>query len=152
MHAPQILPLDPPCPLPARSASAFPMGERVLIEYLRDLARGVQLSAPMGLEQTCSLVDPGSARAFGMALMRALDAVATQPMAFHPRGAREASFDELWLVRLVRCIEADDTDSVRLLIGRRVSRMGRRTVTWLARGFAERLDEICLDGSSLEAF
>jgi hypothetical protein len=134
------LPVDRPEREAPRAALPVPTGDRALLEHLRSLARRSQLAAPVALEQTCRLIEPGSADAYGMALMRSLSVLAARPMVFHPRGAEEASFDELWLLRLLRCIQSGDTDSARLLIGRRTDKLGRRTITWLACGFAERLD------------
>jgi hypothetical protein len=145
---------DTPQADPARPAMPAPRSgaDRALLEHLRRLARHAQLSAPLGLETTCSLIEPGSAVSYGTALMRALAVVASRSLVFHPHGAGEASFDELWLLRLLRCLESGDTDSARLLIGGRVGRIGRRTVTFLARGLAERIAELGLDAGSLEPF
>jgi hypothetical protein len=134
--------------LPAPRSGA----DRALLDHLRGLALHAQLAAPLGLEHTCSLIEPGSGAAYGAALMRTLSAVATRDLTFHPRGATVASFDELWLLRLLRCIESGDTDSARLLIAGRTDRIGRRTVTFLASGFAERLGEMGLDADTLEPF
>lgn len=127
-------------------------GDRELLAFLRGLARRAQLAPPLSLDGVCSLVAPSSPAAYGLALMRTLDAVATRPLVFHPKGSAETSFDEAWLVRLLRCLEAGDESSARLLIGRRAGRLGQRTVGWLALGLAERLDAIGLDEARLEPF
>lgn len=119
-----------------------------LLRKLRGLARTAQLSAPIAVHHACSLIDPAGPEQFGLALMRTLDAVASRPMRFHPVGAAEVSFDELWLVRLLRCLEADDTASARFLIDTRTQRLGRRAVAYLAQGLAKRLgdDDVALVG------
>lgn len=128
--------------------------DRRLLARLRDLARRAQLTAPMAIDGTCRLAEPGphgEAEAYGAALLRSLAQVATRPLVFYPRGAEEVGFDEAWLVRLVRCLADSDEDSARLLIGGRVTRIGRRVVTYLAKGFAERIAHP-LDAENLEPF
>ena len=112
--------------------------DRALLEELRGYVRGAQLAGPLDLNRVCALIDPGGAADYGRALIRALDATAGRRLVFHPRGARETGFDELWLVRLVRAFEEGDRPSARFLIGGRVPQTGRRLVAWLAAGLAER--------------
>jgi hypothetical protein len=119
---------------------------------IRDLARRTQLSAPMPLEHACSLADPSSPTAWGLALLRTLSHATTRPFVFHPRGEPRAGFDEAWLISLVRCLQRGDAGSARLLIGGRIGRLGRRPVAFLAQGFAARLAQAGLDGDRLEAF
>lgn len=127
-------------------------GDVRLLDALRDLARRAQLSPPLLPEHVCSLKTPSSPQAYGLALMRNLNAMALRPLVFHPRGAVEASFDEAWLLRLLRCLQGGDPASARLLIGGRIGHYGRRTVGWLALGLAERLERLTLDEPSLERF
>jgi hypothetical protein len=126
--------------------------DRRLLRLLRAVARQAQLSGPIAVDHVCSLTEPADPVAYGLALMRTLDAVASRPMLFHPVGAEEVGFDEMWLVRLVRCLQGGDTASARLLIDRRTERMGRRAVAFLAQGLALRLDPAGLDETSLETF
>ena len=112
--------------------------ERRLLEELRLYVRQAQLAGPIDLNRVCALIDPGGAADYGRALIRALDATAGRRLVFHPRGATETGFDELWLVRLIRALEEGDAPSARFLIGGRVPKPGRRLVAWLAAGLAER--------------
>lgn len=145
-HAPstEVRALTRPAPVAAQ--------DRDLLLLLRDLARRTQLSAPMTVEHACSLADPSSPTAWGLALMRTLSHAATRPFVFHPRGEPRAGFDEAWLISLLRSLQRGDTGSARLLIGSRIGRLGRRPVAFLAQGFAARLAQGGLDGSNLEAF
>jgi|AACY02.3.fsa_nt_gi hypothetical protein len=128
-------PVRTPEPVAAPPLSS---ADRALLETLRGFARDAQLSGALDLHHVCSLIEPGGLREHGRALLRALDVLSARPLVFHPRGAEEAGFDELWLLRLVRALQAGDSASARLLIGGRVPRSGRRVVAWLARAFAER--------------
>lgn len=124
------------------AAASLDVTDQRLLAQVRELALHAQLAAPIAIDGICRLVEPGprgEAEAYGAALLRSLAQVAVRPLVFHPRGAVEVGFDEAWLVRLVRCMAEDDEDSARLLIGSRVTRIGRRVVTFLAKGFADRI-------------
>lgn len=151
-------PITPETTAPARpavlAAASLDATDLRLLARVRGLARRAQLAAPLAIDGTCRLADPGpagEAEAYGAALLRSLAEVAVRPLVFHPRGAVEVGFDEAWLVRLVRCLAEGDEDSARLLIGSRVTRIGRRVVTFLAKGFAERIAGP-LDAGNLEPF
>ena len=146
-----IDPLSPPA-APTGGVLALSTADRALVAYLRRLARQAQLAAPVTVDHVCALVEPAKPDAYGLALMRTLAAVAIRPLLFHPVPSVEASFDELWMVRLLRRLGAGDHGSAKLLIGRRISRFGQRPVAFLAQGLAARLPAATLDGSSLEAF
>lgn len=156
MHALRLVaPMDDRSPAPRGPVHApltLSADDRAVLRLVRRLARQAQLCGPIPVDHVCSLIEPASPQAYGVALMRTLDVVATRPMVFHPETAEEASFDELWLVRLLRCLRLGDTASARLLIDRRTGRFGRRAVAFLAQGFAGRLGTADLDASILEPF
>jgi hypothetical protein len=134
-----------PCQKSVPGVPSLANGDRSLIKQLRRMARQAQLSSPISIDHACSLIAPAGAQEFGLALMRTLDAVALRPLQFHPVDAAEVGFDELWLIRLLRCLEAGDAASARLLIDTRTQRVGRRAVAYLAQGLAARLMDGDLD-------
>ena len=144
-------PLSPP-PVVRGAGPVVSAADHALLTYLRRLARRAQLAAPITVDHVCALIEPARPDAYGLALMRTLDAVATRPLVFHPATSVEASFDEMWLLRLLRSLESGDHASAKLLIGCRINRFGRRPVAFLAQGLAARLPMSTLDGTTLEAF
>ncbi len=134
---------DGPHPSAPSPASA------TLLETLRDLARGAQLSGPLDLDHGCALIaatgdaDP---RAAGAALVRAVDAASLRPLVFHRRPGGAPAFGEAWLLRLVETLRDGDADSATFLVHRMIRRDRRRVVLWLAGRFAASLrceDRVC---------
>jgi hypothetical protein len=64
---------------------------------------------------------------------------------FHRPGAREMTFDEAWLLRLVASIRTGDSDSLAFALASRVPRPLRAPVLFLAEGLANALDEPSLE-------
>lgn len=83
-----------------------------------------------------------AAQAFAEALLRALPQATGKPLNFLFPGARERSFDESWLLRLVETVRQGDGDSTTFLIASQVRKPYRRQIAYLAKGLAEGLDTI----------
>lgn len=130
---------------PFPGAVLLSAADRHVLRRLRRMARQAQLSSPIAIDHACSLIAPSGPDEYGLALMRTLNAVALRPVNFHPVGAEETTFDELWLMRLLRCLQAGDVSSARLLIDTRTQRIGRRAVAFLAQGLAARLMDDTLE-------
>lgn len=128
----------PVAPQAAIAAPALDAADQALVEFLRACARSAQLAEAFQPHRACPLTEDDAA-AYGRALLRALGAVSSRPVVFHPRRTPVASFDERWALRLVRALQAGDDASAAVLIGGRTAQGGRRVLAWLARGLAERI-------------
>ncbi|TVQ54572.1 MAG: hypothetical protein EA355_11590 [Rhodobacteraceae bacterium] len=124
--------------------------DRRIIAFLRDCARAAHLDEP--LHAYAAQAPAGEdAAAWGRSLLRAIGAAATRPFTLHRGRAAEVTFDERWLLRVLRSLQTGDEASAAVLIAGRVSRDGRRVLGWLARGLAERLDAAAVDVSGVDA-
>lgn len=83
-----------------------------------------------------------AAQAFAEALLRAMPQATGKPLNFLFPGARERSFDESWLLRLLDAVRRADEDSVSFLIASRVRQPYRRQIVYLAKSLAGGLDTI----------
>ncbi len=116
--------------------------DEALLKRLRLFARHARLASRIDLDRACALIAPEpeqAAEVYGCMLLRALDAEATRPVAFHPGCAAPASFDELWLLRIVRLFQSGDEAGARFLIAGRVPFHARRKLAFLAARFAHSL-------------
>lgn len=121
---------------------ALSAGDEALLKRLRLFARHARLAARIDLDRACALIAPDpeqAAEVYGCTLLRALDAEATRPVVFHPGCAAPASFDEMWLLRIVRLFQSGDEAGARFLIAGRVTPHARRKVAFLAARFAQSL-------------
>lgn len=83
-----------------------------------------------------------AAHAHAAAFLRALPQALEKAPVFHIPGAREISFDEAWILRLLQAIRQRQGDSIAFLIASRIRPCHRRQIAFLAKGLAEGLDTI----------
>ena len=132
-----------PAPKLEAPAPAEPEGEELSV--LRRLACRARLSRREEPERMCALLQAqpaAEAEAYGEALLRMLPVALGRRVTFHRPGAGSCSFDEAWVLALLRSIRADDGDSVRFALASRISRHMQRQVRFLAEGFACRIDRL----------
>lgn len=128
-------------PHPAASDAGPPPAARdaALVDLLRELAIDSRLARRLDLDRACALIasEPGDAvRRYGVALLSALSEGARLRLVFHPRGSGELTFAERWLSGLVGSLARGDEDSARFAVERVVDARHRRSVRFLALGFA----------------
>ncbi len=114
-----------------------------LVASLRRLARASRAAPRLDLHRACALLAHGSDEAadvYGMTLLRALDREAARTVVFHAGHNAAPSFDELWLLRILRLFQGGDEAGARFLIAGRVPMRSRRMIAFLAARFAEGLD------------
>lgn len=119
--------------------------DRPVLELLRSFLDPCHLAGRVNVEQACALVaaDPAAElERCGVALLHALDRYSPARFVFHRPGTRDVTFDEAWLVRLIRSAEAGDEASVRLLVHRKIAHGGRRHVAFLAARVAAARQEL----------
>ncbi len=118
--------------------------DRQLLGCLRAFARKAKLAPRLDLDLACALITPASDRAetvYGSTLLRALDALATRSVMFHMGFDAKPSFDELWLLRIVRLFQQGDEAGARFLIAGRVPAQSRHKIAFLASRFAQSLGD-----------
>lgn len=140
---------------PARSAAARSVAltapalnerEKALLRALRRLASESMLTPRGDLDRACALLaaDPAAeARRYGLALFRSFADLSDRPLRMRPLGAPEPSFDEIWLLALIKRM-ARREGSAEHLIAFRIPPRGRRRLRFLAAGLsrgADRLEE-----------
>jgi len=111
---------------------------------LRRLAAQARLSRRVAPEVACRLVDRDGAAspdACGAALLHLLPAALGQCARLRREGAVSTSFDEAWLLGLIRAIQAEDWASVRFALASRLAPPFRAQVRVLVERFARGIDE-----------
>lgn len=119
-----------------------------LLDRVRRLAMDCRLAPRLDADRYCALLraEKGPAGAAHLSgLMRLLPIALGRRAVFHRPGAREMTFDEAWLLRLVASIRAGDRDSVAFALASRVPRHLRAPIRFLAEGLANALDEPSLE-------
>ncbi|MEM7237473.1 MAG: hypothetical protein AAF501_06580 [Pseudomonadota bacterium] len=114
--------------------------ERPRLEVIRFAALECRIARKATPETLCGLigqsaVEPGES--FLRALLRLLPVALDRPMVFRRPGAKEPTFDEAWLMRLLTSIERRDTDSLIFALSSRVPRHFHGQVKFLAAKVAE---------------
>lgn len=130
---------------PERTDAGFDGEFRGALNRLRLLALRCRAARRIDLFSACALLslDRGeAAQAHAVALLRALPQALDKAPVFHVPGAREISFDEAWILRLLQAIRQRRGDSIAFLIASRIRAPHRRQVAFLAKGLAEGLDTI----------
>ena len=110
------------------------------LNHLRHVAMTCRAKPRADLFHACALlqITPAASReAHAEALMRCLPEALGQPARLHAPGADELTFDERWLLELLRAATAGDTASTAILLGRRVGAAHRRLVRYLVSRIAE---------------
>ncbi|MFO7854378.1 MAG: hypothetical protein R6V44_03980 [Paracoccaceae bacterium] len=121
-------------PAPAPAAPALEGGRLATVERIRDWAAAARRGRAGDLDRACALVGaPGAALedAHGAALLAALASGCRTPLRLHRRGDA-ASWDELWLIRLLERLAAGDEASARFLVARRCAPKAARRALFLA--------------------
>lgn len=117
--------------------------DRRLLERLRCAAMRASCSARLDLFRACACLsaDPDRSRAaFADALLRTLGQGLHRGPVFYRPGSPDLSFDERWLLALLRAFRVNDLDSATFLVASRVKKPERRSLSFLARGVAGVLD------------
>lgn len=145
-HAPrrgQILAFPSPNRRPRPAPGPSPSDLR-LIDALRELQARSRLSRPgdtAGPEDgVAGLKDADPklrATRAAIALFHALPVACRKRPTLFPRGARSASQDEMWLLRLIQATRAGDLSNIAALCAFRVRRADRRRVLGLIRDIAD---------------
>lgn len=115
------------------------------LNRLRLLALRCRAARRIDVFSACALLSldrSEAAHAHAAAFLRALPQAFEKAPVFHIPGARDVSFDEAWILRLLQAIREDRGDSIAFLITSRVRACHRRQIAFLARGLAEGLDRI----------
>ncbi|MEL6888624.1 MAG: hypothetical protein AAFO86_07930, partial [Pseudomonadota bacterium] len=114
--------------------------DAALLDHLRRAAMTCRAKPRADLFHTCALLrtTPDASReAHAEALMRCLPEALGQPARLHAPGADVLTFDERWLLELLRAATRGDTASTAFLLGRRVGAAHRRLVRYLVSRVAE---------------
>jgi len=133
----------PPKRVPHAPTTEIAEAERPLLERIRRAAARCRVARHIDLFGACACLSHGAARsapAFADALLRTLAEAFGRHVRIYAPGSREVSFDEAWLVSLLRAQARDDTPSVTFLLHARVAPDARRCVGFLSAGVAERLE------------
>ncbi len=112
------------------------------LAMLRVLMRTCRAKARMPVFEACALLHhrpAESAQVYADALLRSLSQALPDGPTIHQVGARERSFDESWLLALMRAIARDDRASATFLLRARLPLHYRRSVGWLAGQLVARL-------------
>ncbi|GGG77917.1 hypothetical protein GCM10011415_28570 [Salipiger pallidus] len=119
--------------------------DRSLLEHLRVVALGCRVAARTDMFHACAVLavdKPKAQAAHAQVLMRTLSqALGTRPRMLRP-GVAELSFDERWLLALLRAVRMDDIDSLVFLMRSRVPHHAQRNLTFLIRMVSERFSRI----------
>ena len=113
------------------------------LRLLRRVAQEGRLSRSVEPEGMCALLrsqPAAAAEAYGEALLRLLPRATGRRVTVHRPGAGSCSFDEAWLLGLLRAVRAGDGDSLHFALASRVARHMRGQVRFLAEGLARRGD------------
>jgi len=137
--------IDPVNAVPAAAPAAIELEapDRRVLEPLRRAAARCRAARYLDLFGACAMLsrrESAAAPVFADALFRTLDEALGRPPRFYAAGTQEVSFDEAWLVRLLRAIRSGDEPSIQFLIHSRVAPHARRSVGFLAAGVADSLE------------
>jgi len=115
--------------------------ERATLARLRRLAAEARLSRRTEPQGLCAALEADPAEdpdKYGAALLQILPLAAGRSITLHRIGAVSHSFDERWLIGLIRALRAEDWVNVNFALASRISRHFQRRVRYLAENFARR--------------
>lgn len=142
----QVLAFPRACPTAGRLAAAQQLTERQRfdLDRLRWLAMRAQLRPKPDFEAACYVLagDPAaSLERTTTAFFRGLCDNASSEMAIYRPGARTASDDELWLLRLIESWRSGEERLAAALVSWRVRPQARRWMRFLSARIATALEE-----------
>jgi len=116
-----------------------------LLDHLRHVARDARCKSYIDLFGACAALSVNghvARQAASEVLVRCLSqALGRRPVLFR-EGERETSFDEKWLLALVRSLKDDDTPSATFLLHSRVPKHAHRNLVFLLRNVADKFDQV----------
>lgn len=135
----------PLCPTFGRIGAAPSLSEleKSDLDRLRWLFLKSRLAPKPDLDKACFLLAGGegaSVERYGFAFFGGLGVHGLREMSFYRPGARGASEDEIWLMRLVSAWRRDEEKAAAALVAWRVAAPGRRWMRFLSKGMVELLD------------
>jgi len=142
----QVLAFPRICPTIERLAATQSLSDRQRLDLdrLRWLAMRAQLAPKPDFERACYVLagEPSaSLERTSTAFFRGLIDHASAEMSFYRPGARTASDDELWLLRLVESWRTGEERLAAALVSWRVRPQARRWMRFLSARIAQSLDE-----------
>ncbi|KQT44360.1 hypothetical protein ASG43_13470 [Aureimonas sp. Leaf454] len=135
----------PHCPTFERLGAAprLSEAERGDLDRLRWLFLKSRLAPKPDLDKACFLLAGGegaSVERYGFAFFGGLGVHGLREMSFYRPGAKGASEDEIWLMRLVSCWRRGEEKAAAALVAWRVAEPGRRWMRFLSAGMVRLLD------------
>lgn len=142
----RVLSFPRACPTAGRLAAAQSLSDRQRLDLdrLRWLAMRAQLAPKPDFERACYVLagEPAaSLERTATAFFRGLSDHASSEMSLYRPGARTASDDELWLLRLVESWRSGEERLAAALVSWRVRPQARRWMRFLSARIAQSLDE-----------
>lgn len=125
-----------------------PDAESETLRALRRIAGQSRLTRFQDPEAACNLLQTqpaAAAEAYGAALLRLLPKAMGRRVVFHRPGAGPCSFDEAWLLALLRAVRRGDQDSLHFALASRVERRFHAPIKFLVDGLARRIDSLAGD-------
>ncbi|WP_089885256.1 hypothetical protein [Citreimonas salinaria] len=116
-----------------------------VLDHLRRTARSSRCKSYVDLFGACASMSGNrqvAAQAASDVLMRCLSQALGRRPVLYREGEREMSFDEAWLMALVRSLQADDVASATFLLHSRVPKHARRNLVFLLQRVAEDFDQV----------
>jgi len=113
--------------------------------FVRRIAGASRLCRFEEPERVCALlkVQPrAAAEAYGAALIRLMPKAFDRRVVFHRPNSGAPSFDEAWLLGLLRDVREGDEDSLRFALASRAGRRFHAPMRFLAEGLVERIDRL----------
>jgi hypothetical protein len=111
-----------------------------LVRQARVLLRQSQLKRRNDFDRACSLIagdKSTTTERYAAAFFQGLQLFALRRMRFFPAKADTVSEDEMWLVRLLMALKAEDHTSSKYLMALRVAPLGHRRLLFLAEKLAD---------------
>lgn len=126
-----VSPLEPIPSIPLPRVVPLEHHDRAQLMTLRHLLRGARAAGRVDGFSICAAVGCGISQqreTLATTLMQVLrDVWGQAPVIFHPT-AQSASFDEAWMLSLIKAQKADDTQSKAFLLASRLPRHTHRMV------------------------
>ena len=140
---PTPLPHDPSTERPRRTGRTGPQPVSVWLDELRRLGLLTRGQPRCDIDCLCSRLhaEPGQpVETCALAFLRAISAAIGRPVVMHRPGARQTSFDEAWILRILSALKAEDWDSLAFNLGARLPRGSRSRIRFLAGSLAAHVD------------
>lgn len=138
------LPKHPAAARPT-GVAALPPADRPCLDRIRSAAERSRSASHLDLYRACAMLSDGDALVtpgYAEALVRTLEQALQRRPRFYRPGNAEISFDEAWLMALLRALRTGDRDSATFLLHRRIRPAARRSVLFLAHGCLDRPDPV----------